>query len=85
MPPSESAALSLPTMAVRYRPELFLGLRSLYRTDAGAGAALDAHIGIDLILAVAFLNAADWTFVRASSASDAVITDLVCHFVNTSV
>ena len=54
----------------------FLGLRSLYRTDAGAGAALDARIGIDLILAVAFLNAADGTFVRASSASERFITTI---------
>lgn len=55
-------------------------LGSLNRANACAGAALDALVCVDFVLAVAFLNAADRTFVRASTASDALVTDLVCHF-----
>lgn len=68
-----------------FRNLLFLGLRSLNGADACARAALYALVSVDFILAAAFLNAAYRTFVRASAASDAVISNLICHFCNTSV
>ncbi len=59
---------------------LFLRIRSTYRTYAGAGAALDSEIRIDLIFSVAFFNSVNRTFRLAGAAADAVIIDTICHW-----
>ena len=52
---------------------------SLDGTYAGAGAALDALVGIDLILAVALGNCVYGTFGCASAAGNASIGDTISH------
>jgi hypothetical protein len=59
---------------------VFLG--SVDGADICAGAALYAFIGIDHILAIFFGYAADGAFFRAGTASDAIIIDFICHFIN---
>lgn len=59
-------------------PELFLN-RSANRAGTGAGAAIDAIVLIDNVLAVLFRDAAYGAFVSASAAGDALIGNLVCH------
>lgn len=46
---------------------------------AGAGAALDALVGIDLELAVALCDSVYGTFCSASAACDASVGDFISH------
>jgi hypothetical protein len=57
---------------------LFLN-RSANRAGTGAGAAIDAIVLIDNVLAVLFGDAAYGALVSASAAGDALIGNLVCH------
>ena len=62
-----------------------LSSRSLYRTYACASAAIDALVCVDFILTVFFCNAGYGTFVRTSTARDARVGNLICHWENTSI
>ena len=62
-----------------------LSSRSLYRTYACASAAIDALVCVDFILTVFFCNAGYGTFVRTSTARDARVGNLICHWKNTSI
>ena len=44
-----------------------------------AGAAVDALFSVDFVLAVAFGNGFDGALGRASAASDAGVSNFVCH------
>jgi hypothetical protein len=59
--------------------ELLL-LGSADGAGAGTSAALYAHIGVDLELAVTLGDGANGTFCCASAACDASISDLKSHF-----
>ena len=54
-----------------------LGLRRFYGADVRAGSAVDAFIGVDNVLAVAFRNSAAGAFLGTGSAGDAVIRNFV--------
>jgi hypothetical protein len=59
-----------------------LGLFSLgrvHRTVLSAGAAINALVGVDLVLAVTFGDGFHRTVLCAYAAGDAVVTNLVCH------
>ena len=58
--------------------------RSVHRAVAGASAAIDAGIRVDLVLAVTLGDRADGAAIRASAASDASVRDFVCHEKSTS-
>ena len=45
----------------------------------GAGTAIDALIGVDYILAIAFRDSLNGAISFASAAADACIGNLVCH------
>ena len=63
---------------------LFKKLLLLGSTDGagtGTSAALYAHIGIDLELAITLGDSANGTFCCASAACDASISDFVSHFI----
>ena len=47
--------------------------------NAVAGAALDASVSVDLVLAVAFSDSTDGALSLASAAADAIISNLVSH------
>ena len=60
--------------------EIVLFLRGgTHGADIGASAAIDALVGIDFILAVAFGNRLHGAFGFASAAADAFIGNLICH------
>ena len=61
-----------------------LSLRSLYRTDTSASAAIEASVCIDNVLVVTLRDRAYRALLGASAAADACIGDLICHN-NTSV
>jgi hypothetical protein len=54
-------------------------LRSVYRTYAGAGAAIDASVGDD-VLGIAFRNRPYRTLVHTRAAFDAIVADNVHYF-----
>ena len=46
---------------------------------SGAGAAGDAGVSVDHILAIAFGDGGNGTFLCARATGDALVTDLICH------
>ena len=58
--------------------QLLLG-GSANGADASTGAALDASFGVDFVLAIAFSDRADGALSLASTAADAIISNLVSH------
>lgn len=66
-------------------PQLFLGVKLLLRDRAhGAGvsaaAAIQAGVGIDLVLGSALRDGAHGAGISAGTAADASVTDLVSHW-----
>ena len=59
--------------------DALFGFGSLNRANAGASAALDALIGIDYILAIAFSDRFLGAFGSARAAADARIGNFVSH------
>ena len=53
-----------------------------YRTVVGAGAAVDAGIGVDLVMLVAGGNCLYRTVAGAKTAGNAVTVNLICHLVH---
>ena len=53
-----------------------------YRTVVGAGAAVDAGIGVDLVMLVAGGNRLNGTVAGAEAAGNAVVANLICHLVH---
>ena len=53
-----------------------------YRTVVGAGAAVDADIGVDLVMLVAGGNCLYRTVAGAKTAGNAVTINLICHLVH---
>ena len=64
--------------------ELF-SLGSFYRANACASAAIETCVSIDNVLAVLFRDSLNRTFRSASTAADAIVSNLVCHWKYTSV
>ena len=60
-------------------------LRRVDRTYIRAGAAFDAGIGVDYILAIAGGDAGYRTLALASAAADAFVGNLISHFKSTSI
>ena len=58
---------------------LVLGLGGINRAGTGAGAAIDAGIGIDDELAVTLGNSLNGAVAGASATGDAIIGDNICH------
>ena len=58
--------------------KLFLS-RSANRANAGARAAAQALIGIDLVLAIALMDRFDGALGRARAAGNAIVRNLICH------
>ena len=53
-----------------------------YRTVVGAGAAVDAGIGVDLVMLVAGGKCLYRTVAGAKTAGNAVTVNLICHLVH---
>ncbi len=49
------------------------------RAASRAGTAFNAGIGVDNVLAIAFGNAGNRATGRAGTATDASVTDFICH------
>jgi hypothetical protein len=64
---------------------LQLRILSLFSLDSAggagafAGAAVDAGIGVDFVLGIAFSDSFYGAFASASAAGNAFIGDYVCH------
>ena len=78
LPFGRSRRKKKPAFAGLMNSSLFL-CRSSYRAGIGAGAALDAGIGIDLKLAVAFADGGNGAFLGAGAAGHTFVTDRICH------
>lgn len=63
-----------------YRSGILNG--SADRANARTCSAFEAFLGVDLKFIPRFGNATDGALRRASSASDALICNLVCHLIN---
>lgn len=59
--------------------ERSFSLGSFYGTYTCAGTAVDTFILVDYVLAIAFADGADGTFLGASAACDAIVGNNVCH------
>jgi hypothetical protein len=60
-------------------PRKLLSLGSLNRASICARTAVNALVGIDNVLAVLLADSLNGALFSASAASDAIISDLVCH------
>ena len=58
---------------------LLFSVSCFHRADASASTAINALVGIDLVLAVAFSDSFLRAFAGASAAADALIIDYICH------
>ena len=56
-----------------------LSLGSLNGASVCAGAAVDALVSVDLVLAVSLVDGLGGAVLCASAAGDAIIANLVCH------
>ena len=56
--------------------------RSADRAGLGAGAAFDAGISVNFVLAIAFLDGGNGAFGSAGTAADAFFRNLVSHWIN---
>ena len=56
-----------------------LSLGSLNRASICARAAVNALVRVNYVLAVLLADSLNGAFLSASAASDAIISDLVCH------
>ena len=54
-------------------------VRRSYRAGAGAGAAIDAGIRVDDILAVAFRDCGNRAIRFAGAAGNALVRNYICH------
>ena len=53
--------------------------RSAYGTNVSTSAALDASVGVDLILAVALGDSAYRALIGTSAARDTIVRNLISH------
>jgi hypothetical protein len=58
--------------------ELF-GLRSINGTYTSAATAIDANIGVDLVMSIALRDCFNGTLSSASATGNTIVIDLVCH------
>ena len=56
-----------------------LSLGSLNGASVCAGAAVDALVSVDLVLAVSLVDSLGGAVLSASAAGNAIIANLVCH------
>jgi len=61
-----------------FKLKLF-SLGSLNRTYTCTGAAVDALVLNNHVLAIAFLDSAGRTFICTSAASDTIVGNYICH------
>jgi len=67
--------------AAPFRNVKLVLLGSSNGANAGTGAALDASVCIDNVLAVSLGNAGNGAFAGAGAAGDAIVADLISHFI----
>ena len=78
MQKNKTCAESLPRRLSRF----ILCLLAFDRADGAsffASAAIDAHIGIDLVLCIALGNRVYGAGIRASAAGNAIFRNFMCH------
>ena len=65
--------------SVAFTNDELVSLRSVNRASVCAGAAVDALVSVDYVLAVALSDSLSGAVLSASAARDAIVGNLVCH------